>query len=423
MRTPSGKVAVDSPGSLSAMQEDEDDDRRRKSHLDSASADAARPFTFLATTEGPVPLQAGKDTSALSFSFPLDPSDMTGLPLNANENPFFRTTHEGDAPPVSTRKKFSPTSRITIAYEDLTRNLHPDVLEKIEANPAHYLAVVPFGAGKKYADENPQAVARLREFIVDLKVDAEVNVARGAAQHKPKGDFDPPWVYILVNASEKLRAFLLWQQTFAVPSLAFNVVPFDKSVRSWIIMNLSGDPVSNDIKAMHRALGAIKETLWKNDEFRRIANQCLAAIDVGSSASERAFLVTKTYELRYFDYSKQGDSSDNPLLQWALMGKPITEDPVLHLQYLRIIRNVTYFVGLHKLDVRKVWLDCVWCKSDWHPACRCPFPASDDWIGPKLARTDDQDLLHKKPKPKLEKGERTQRGRRGRGPQMRGRGK
>jgi hypothetical protein len=110
-------------------------------------------------------------------------------------------------------------------------------------------------------------------------VDKEANIARGAPQHKPKGEFDPPWVYILADANDKLKAYLLWQQTFAISSLAFNVVPFDMSIRSWVIMNLSGDPIANNIKAMHNALGAIKGTLWKSEDFCRIANQCLVAAD------------------------------------------------------------------------------------------------------------------------------------------------
>jgi hypothetical protein len=147
-------------------------------------------------------------------------------------------------------------------------------------------------------------------------VDKEANIARGAPQHKPKGEFDPPWVYILADASAKLKAYLLWQQTFATPSsLAFNVVPFDRSSRSWVIMNLSGDPIANDIKAMHNALGAIKGTLWKSEDFRRITNQCLAAADVGGSASQRAFMVTQTYDLRYSDHM-QGETPHHNGFSW-----------------------------------------------------------------------------------------------------------
>jgi hypothetical protein len=128
-------------------------------------------------------------------------------------------------------------------------------------------------------DDNPRVVANLTNFIQTLGIDDEVNVAQGAHSHQPKGDYDPPWIFILSDASAKLRSFLLWQQTFVVPNLAFNVVPFDPLLRSWVIMNLSGDIVTKDPKIVCKALGAIKSTLWKSESFRHITNQCLATWD------------------------------------------------------------------------------------------------------------------------------------------------
>jgi hypothetical protein len=71
---------------------------------------------------------------------------------------------------------------------------------------------------------------------------------------------------------------------------------------------------------------------------------------------------------------------------WVLTGKPIIEDDALHREYLKIIRETTYLVGMHKLDLDKSWIDCVWCKMDTHPAQHCSWPQMQEWIGPKPTR-------------------------------------
>jgi hypothetical protein len=36
---------------------------------------------------------------------------------------------------------------------------------------------------------------------------------------------------------------------------------------------------------------------------------------------------------------------------------------------------------LHMLTIDKRIVDCVWCKSNTHPAHACPFPKIPDWLG------------------------------------------
>ena len=76
------------------------------------------------------------------------------------------------------------------------------------------------------------------------------------------------------------------------------------------------------------------------------------------------------------------DSRRNNAPIWQLTGKPITTDHARHREYLSIIRGERYLVGLHFLDIKKRFVDCAGCKSDNHPAHMCPFPKTEDWMGP-----------------------------------------
>jgi hypothetical protein len=81
LRTPSGRVAVESPGSPNNEHWNEDAERRRKSQLDCATVGLTPSFTF--STEGPNPFKLNVHNTTMEeptppFSFPPDPSDMTG---------------------------------------------------------------------------------------------------------------------------------------------------------------------------------------------------------------------------------------------------------------------------------------------------------------------------------------------------------
>jgi len=234
------------------------------------------------------------------------------------------------------------------------------------------------------------AGALFTKFIKTLGLDlGDLAIARATPASAPKTDFDAPWIYILEGGSDVLRSLLLWQQTFVVnPTVAFSVVPFDLSTRSWVIANISGDFVSDDPKKMCRGLGVIKETMWNNRDFRWITNQCLATAGVTTTPLECAFRVTQSFDLFYVANCTNG--VDAPM--WILMGKPITADDSLHRQYLRIIRGATYFIGMYKLEVEKRWLDCVWCKSDTHPGHQCQIPQIDSWLGPRPNCEVHQDM-------------------------------
>jgi hypothetical protein len=322
-----------------------------------------------------------------AYVLPLDPEDMTDLPTCAEENPINHKSQRGQAPtqPQLTSTPFTRAifPRITIPLSTLLTNLDEELVKVVTEAPEDYLAIVVFGAGSKYFREHPNANLDVLRFVKSLGFpDTEVTVAKPAPKNKPnqKRDFDKPWTMIMAGAGNELKNFLLWHQTFAVtPSLAFNVLPFDGITQSWVVMNISGNAVKNSEAAKKTALGVIKSKLWYNTRFRAITDRCLAAQGLGESTAERAYLVTKTYDLTYIE-TKDGQGDDAPI--WQLTGKPITTDPARHREYLNVVRNIRYLVGVHFLEIEKRFVDCAGCKSDTHPAHMCPLPNVEDWMGP-----------------------------------------
>lgn len=321
------------------------------------------------------------------FSFP-DPFDMKDPPLDAASNPSIQSTQRGDephTPSVSATFTRSVFPRIVTPYSKLVANLDQHIVDRINADPDNYLAIVPFGAGNSYYHEHPRANVDILAFIKSLGIgesSTDLSIAKASARNKPnsKRDFEKPWTMILSGASKELKSYLLWHQTFAVhPELTFNVLPFDKTIQSWVIMNITGDAVANTPEAKALALGAIKHCLWHNSSFRSLADRCLAAQKFAGSTSARAHRATTTFDLTFID---SHDSSGNEAPIWQLTGKPVTDDPNTHRQFIDLIRRQKYYVGLHLLLIDKRIVECVWCKSNTHPGHACPFPKVEDWLGP-----------------------------------------
>jgi len=321
---------------------------------------------------------------ATPFIFP-NAYDMTNLPTNADENPIYHKSQQGQPPtlPQLTSIPRAIFPRVTIPFSTLVANLDEQLVKIVTEAPDDYIAIVVFGAGNKYFREHPTANLEVRRFIKSLGLpDQDVTIAKPAPKNKPnqKRDFEQPWTMIMAGAEPELRNFLLWHQTFVVtPTLAFSALPFDKGVQSWVIMNISGDAVNDSQAAKNNALGVIKSHLWVDTKFRAFADRCLARLGIGESTAERACLVTMTYDLTYIE-AQDSQGNDAPI--WQLTGKPITSDVERHREYLGIIRGGRYLVGLHFLEIKKRFVDCAGCKSDTHPAHMCPFPKVEDWMRP-----------------------------------------
>lgn len=320
------------------------------------------------------------------FIFP-NPCDMTGLPTNMEENPIHQKSQRGDSPtlPQTTSTPFTKAifPRVTVPLSALLANLDEQLVKIVTDAPDKFIAIVVFNAGNKYFREHPSANLEVRRFVKSLGLpDQNVTVAKPASKNKPnqRREFEKPWTMIMAGAGPELRSFLLWHQTFAVtPTLTFSALPFDEGAQSWVIMNISGDAVDDTREAKNQAMGAIKVYLWYNAKFRALADRCLAPQNIGESTAERAYLATTSYDLAYVE-TKDSQGNDAPI--WQLTGKPITTDMGRHKEYLNIIRGGRYMVGLHFLEIERRFVDCAGCKSDTHPAHMCPFPRTEDWMGP-----------------------------------------
>ncbi|GLB44701.1 putative RNase H [Lyophyllum shimeji] len=318
-----------------------------------------------------------------------DPSSMVDLPTDEDQNPSIQTSQRGemDHIPVDNATPFTRSvfPRVVIPYKLLVANLDSHIVEKIEESPPDtFLAVVAFGAGNKFFREHPNANSEVLTFLKTLGIgtNPDLSVARAVARNKPnqRRDFERPWTMVLEGASDELKEFLVWQQTFAVSrDLAFNVLPFDTGLSSWVIMNISGDAVQPGDAAKHKALGEIKKVLWHDPRFRAIADKCLAAQNISGSCSERAVKATNPFNITFID-SDNAQGVHAPI--WQLTGRPLSSDPAIQEEFLLNIRSHRYWVGMHMLVIDKRIVNCVWCKSDTHPSHACPFPKVHDWLGP-----------------------------------------
>lgn len=360
------------------------------------------------------------------FEFPDDPGDMTNLPTHRDENPHLQMSQSTAVGRVPTHKPPVDAMQFTLAqfpkviipYKDLVANMDDNIVKAIEEQRGHYLAIIPFGAGSKYNREHGANIKKnLTDFILSLGFR---NDSFDVAQVIPKTksgrsqDFDKPWIWILECESKRLWAFLLWFQTFAVrPDLTFSIVSFSKKLKSWVITNITGGAVRRDDSRKEAAMGVIKKTLWHDEAFRRIVNDCMAENRIQGSIDERVYMATTSFELLYIE-NKDASGAEVPM--WLLTGKPITDDEEKHREYLRIVRNTKFFVGIHALLLEKKFVNCVWCKSDTHPGHACPFPLVEDWNGPKPATVErPKEISKTQKKPAGRNAGRPNRGGRGNG--------
>ncbi|KAF8902962.1 hypothetical protein CPB84DRAFT_1728771 [Gymnopilus junonius] len=318
-------------------------------------------------------------------------------PLYENLNPYLHRTQMGQVPILPPNRTATYTratfSRIVIPLDQLLQNLDLGQADAIRADPGHFLALVPFGAGTKFYKDHPHCARDTLQFVESLGYECnDLEVAKPAPRSKQvkNRDFDGPWPMIMTGHSPELRNFLLWQQTFAVTSeLTFHALAFDDELRSWVIMNASGGAVKNDNPGTNReleqkALGAIKGLLWHNTAFRQLVFHAAKADGDTTSIDYLVYRATASFDLHYVE-TKDGENPDKDTAPvWQLTGVPLTNDKDIHHEILNTIRSPgrSYFVGAHKLEINKRFVNCVWCKMDSHPGHRCPFPQTPDWLGP-----------------------------------------
>ncbi|KAG6893241.1 hypothetical protein C0992_010763, partial [Termitomyces sp. T32_za158] len=212
------------------------------------------------------------------------PDPFTEEPAGGDDNPATHTSQRGEQPHIpavnSTTFTQSRVPRAVIPFKRLTANLDQGLVEMVERAPDEFLAIIPFGAGSKLYKDQPMLPAHIALFLKALAIGVNsLEVSKPVWRNKPsnKKDFETPWTLVMSGASQELKDFLIWQQTFAVSKeLTFTVIPFDMTLRSWVITNISGGAVKPGEGPKMVALGSLKKALWENQRFRAIANRILA---------------------------------------------------------------------------------------------------------------------------------------------------
>lgn len=362
------------------------------------------------TDSGDTDTPMANGTLPTNFTLP-DPFQLT-TPTNRDLNPHIQKAGEGDIPtlpPVSTtqftRAEFP---RVVIPFDDLVRNLAEEQVNQIKGNPGNYIAIIPFGAGKKFYDENPTSRQQILKMLVGFGFSGneELELAAPIPRTPNKNrKFEGPWPMLLKNASAELRAYLLWQQTFAVKAdVAFNAISFDMSIQSWVIMNITGDAIADTERRKKQVMGTIKSRLWQDQAIRDEMSTMMAIGGATNcSINELVFRATATYELTFID-AVDAQGQPNPIFQ--LTGRPLTSNEADHHRLLAQIRcpappgksrlpnaksgkapgnNPFPYITPdgHLLKIGKTFVNCIWCKAGTHPAHKCPFLAVDDWRGPR----------------------------------------
>ncbi|KDQ62218.1 hypothetical protein JAAARDRAFT_189569 [Jaapia argillacea MUCL 33604] len=235
---------------------------------------------------------------------PLDPA------TEVENNPHLQTSQRGKKPKAflkdyPTEFTHAVFPRTIILFDELVGGIAKHQLDIINQAPDDYLAVIIYGAGASFFTLNPNIHLSIKNFITSLNITDstspdntpepinKLDVDMPVSKMKLKKLYGKPWTLILSGTSPATREYLLWQQTFAVnPKLTFSVIPFDRSLCSWVIMNLSGDAVKEGCE--NEILTIVKRELWASGNFRGFASQTLEKAGIPGSPSERTVHATNT---------------------------------------------------------------------------------------------------------------------------------
>ncbi|KAJ7026025.1 hypothetical protein C8F04DRAFT_1190940 [Mycena alexandri] len=118
----------------------------------------SKPSTSRLPPTSPTPLitPAVKAMNSALYMLP-DPDDMTGLPIDTNQNSNTQSA-KGDPEPdtipcvkhITVPFTLATYPRIIMPFPRLTQNMNPAQVEGIKAAPTEYIAVLPHGAGRSF---------------------------------------------------------------------------------------------------------------------------------------------------------------------------------------------------------------------------------------------------------------------------------
>ncbi|THU95794.1 hypothetical protein K435DRAFT_859144 [Dendrothele bispora CBS 962.96] len=261
------------------------------------------------------------------------------------------------------------------------------------------LAIIPFGAGRKFYTENPEFIPQLLEFLRTFRYDGldRLEVIRPSPRSNNGGVYGAPWPVFLVNAPEEMQHELLYYGWFVVsPDLTFGVTKTDVGAFSWHIGNFqSNSPgaIRGDAETIARAMGDFKCVLYKDKEVLDTANRCLLGGKDGKTVNPNVAWERLVEALNSFTFTAV-ETRDPPTptsMVLQLWGRPLTHITALHHDWIELIQKKSFLTRYHHITPRRADLNCVNCKSLTHPQHGCPLPKTVGWFGPTPKTNEDED--------------------------------
>ena len=308
--------------------------------------------------------------------------------------------------------------RICIPLDKLVEKLRAEQREGLLAAPEEYLAVVPYGAGSAFFNQNPYIQRTLTAFlktfrrgdptstdrdyqalqaIIEEGTPEQVEAALLAQDERNpelkdlqvimpvpsskttnlRDKFGLPWAMWLAGCPPWLRHFLLYQGTFSVSKeLTFSVTDLNAAIVSWVLANFKGGAIRRD--NADAIMTTIKRALWRNDMFRAHVHRVFTKRGVRGDINEHAVLATNSLTITFFDNT---DSLGQPATVAQLRGRPVGDTNSERREYGNIVRSVQYWIGLTPLLLAGV-ISCQMCKAKTHPTYGCTFCKTEGWFGP-----------------------------------------
>lgn len=154
------------------------------------------------------------DKASLPHEGPTVIVELVGATNNVNNvfnqlhNPHYGTTKACNKPeqPLTTPIPYTTTQfpKLTPSYATLFGNLHEATVKQVQNHPEQYVAIIPFGAGPRLTQDNPEMSKDIESFLKSLSFPGSdhLQVARPTPNITPKtwARFAKPFPYLLLSS-------------------------------------------------------------------------------------------------------------------------------------------------------------------------------------------------------------------------------
>ncbi|KAF4598927.1 hypothetical protein AB1N83_012686 [Pleurotus pulmonarius] len=238
---------------------------------------------------------------------------------------------------------------VSLSGAAILGNVRGEVADELRKHPEKYMALIPLGAGNRAFENARELTTAAADLVNEIASDGKqymvaAPVREGQPPHEAR--FAKPFAMILRDPTTELRQTLLSARTIAYrrcgKGLAFIVSEISPAEKPWVICNFRGGPVTNSLPRMAEALRAIGEQVVASAGLRALANRILKDENVGRNAEERIHVAIANLSLIFIE-RLNGSSQSDPV--WQLHGKPLTKTDKTHREWLRAMRQVTFFIN------------------------------------------------------------------------------